>query len=62
MIDKTQARQKHKMAGPTNVPLSSSHDLVKWVLSSHASAPRANAIWVTLMENMEKAANVNREN
>jgi hypothetical protein len=36
--------------------------LVKWVLSRLAIAPIANEIWVTLMENMEKATNVNKEN
>ena len=56
------ARQKHKMGRPTGVPIIFPQDLVKWVLSNQDRTPIENAIWVILMENMEKATNVNKEN
>jgi len=62
MTANIQARQKNRIAMPTCVPLVSFQDFVKWILSNHASVPIVKAIWVTVIENMEKTANVYKEN
>ncbi|MZH02509.1 MAG: hypothetical protein F3745_03675 [Nitrospinae bacterium] len=55
MTDKTQARIKHKMGMPTNVPFKPFQVCVRWTFNNQDKAPIANDIWVMLMENMENA-------
>ena len=62
ITDKTQAKQKHKIAIPTIVPLNSFHVWVRWTFNIQDKAPIVNEIWVMLMENMEKTTKVTKEN
>jgi len=62
VIDKMQAKQKHKIATPTIVPLSSFQVLVRRTFNNQDKEPIVNDICVMLMEKKEAAANVNKEN